>query len=113
MTRTVDLVIEGAHPEATAAAIESAMRGMLVLIVTRSRRTGVGGRVRRSLRAAGENVQRQVTILTGAEVVCADGVNSVEAVVIRRVQTGRLIAVNASAVRAVRDRRRDVTGLQC
>lgn len=98
MTRTVDLVIVGAHPPATAAAIESARRGLRVLVVIRSRRTGVDGRLRRSLRAAGENVQRKVTVLTGAEVVCVDGVHSVEAVVIRRVQTGRLIAVNASAI---------------
>ena len=38
MTRTVDLVIVGAHPAATAAAIESARRGMRVLVVIRSRR---------------------------------------------------------------------------
>jgi thioredoxin reductase len=98
MTRTVNLVIVGAHPAAAAAAIESARRGMRVLVVMRSRRTGVAGRLRRALRAAGESVRRQVTVLTGAEVVCVDGVHSVEAVVIRRVQTGRLIAVNASAI---------------
>ena len=98
MTRTVDLVIVGAHPPATSAAIESARRGMRVLVVIRSRRTDVVRRLRRSLRAAGENVQRRVTVLTGAEVVCVDGVHSVEVVVIRGVQTGRLIAVNASAI---------------
>jgi hypothetical protein len=98
MTRTVDLVIVGTHAAAAAAAIKGARRGMRVLVVIRSRRTGVNRRLRRSLRAAGENVQQRVTVLTGAEVVCVDGVHCVEAVVIRRVQTGRLIAVNASAI---------------
>ena len=98
MTRTVDRVIVGAHQAATAAAIESARSGMRVLVVIRSRRTDVVRRLRRALRAAGENGQRHVTVLTGAEVVCVDGVHSVEAVVIRRVQTGRLIAVNASSI---------------
>ena len=98
MTRTVDLVIVGAHRSATAAAVESARRGMRVLVVIRSRRTSVDEGLRRSLRAAGKAVRRQVTVLTGAEVVCVDGVHSVEAVVIRRMQTGRLLAVNASAI---------------
>jgi hypothetical protein len=35
--------------------------------------------------------------MTNAEVVCVDGVEGVEAVVIRDVRTGRLRAVNASA----------------
>jgi hypothetical protein len=36
-----------------------------------------------------------------AEVVCVDGVDGVEAVVIRHAGTGRLYAVNASAFLAV------------
>src|SRR5688500_10335815 len=98
MTRTVDLVIVGARPPAKAAAITSASRGIRVLVVIRSRRAGDDERLRRSLRAAGENVQRQVTVLTGADGVCVDGGHAGEAVVIRRVQTGRLIAVNAPAI---------------
>jgi len=35
--------------------------------------------------------------MTNAEVVCVDGVDGVEAVVIRHARTGRLCAVNASA----------------
>ena len=35
--------------------------------------------------------------MTRAEVVCVDGVDGVEAVVIRHAPTGRLSAVNASA----------------
>jgi hypothetical protein len=36
-------------------------------------------------------------VITGAEVVCVDGLDDVEAVVIRHARTGRLSAVNASA----------------
>ena len=39
----------------------------------------------------------QLSVIRGAEVVCADGVDGVEAVVIRHKLTGRLSAVNASA----------------
>jgi len=45
-----------------------------------------------------DGVASQVTVLTGAEVVCVDGVHAVEAVVIRRIRTGQLIGVNASAI---------------
>ena len=34
--------------------------------------------------------------MTGAEVVCVDGVDGVEAIVIRSTRTGRLSAVNAT-----------------
>jgi NADPH-dependent 2,4-dienoyl-CoA reductase/sulfur reductase-like enzyme len=81
-----------------AAAIEAARRGLRVLVVIRTRRARFGGRLRRSVRAAGEGLHRQLTVLTGAEVVCVDGIHSVEAVVIRRIRTGRLIGVNASAI---------------
>ena len=40
---------------------------------------------------------RRLTVITNSEVVCADGVDGVEAVVIRHVRTGRLCAVNTSA----------------
>ena len=39
----------------------------------------------------------QLRVMTGAEVVCVDGVDGVEAVVVRHAPTGRLSAVNASA----------------
>jgi hypothetical protein len=39
----------------------------------------------------------QLTVMTRAEVVCADGVGGVEAVVVRHAATGRLSAVNALA----------------
>jgi thioredoxin reductase len=77
----VDLVIVGAHPAAMAAAIDAAPRGMHVIVVMRSRRVRFGRRLRRSLRATREGLQRQVTVLTGAEGVCVDGIHSVEAVV--------------------------------
>ena len=35
--------------------------------------------------------------MTNAEIVCVDGVNGIEAIVIRYARTGRLYAVNASA----------------
>jgi NADPH-dependent 2,4-dienoyl-CoA reductase/sulfur reductase-like enzyme len=100
VTRTVDLVIVGAHLAVMAAAIEAARRGLRVLVVIRSGRARFGGRLRRSVRAAGAGLHRQLTVLTGAEVVCVDGINSVEAVVIRRLRTGRLIGVNASGILA-------------
>jgi thioredoxin reductase len=101
MTRTVDLVIVGANARAAAAAIDAVRRGLRVLVVVRSRSARFGQRLRRSLRAAGEGLPRQLIIMTGAEVVCVDGVHSVEAVVIRRLRTGRLSEVNASAVLGV------------
>jgi NADPH-dependent 2,4-dienoyl-CoA reductase/sulfur reductase-like enzyme len=91
-------VIVGGHRVAMAAAIEAARRGMRVLIVIRSMRARFAGRLRQSLRAAGEGLEQHVTVLTGAEVVCVDGIHSVEAVVIRRIRTGRLIGINASAI---------------
>ena len=40
----------------------------------------------------------QITVLTGAEVACVDGVKSIEAVVVRQQRTRRLIGFNASAL---------------
>jgi hypothetical protein len=39
-----------------------------------------------------------VSVLTGVEVACADGAPGIEAVVLRRIRSGRLIAVNARAL---------------
>jgi hypothetical protein len=68
-----------------------------VLVVLRSGGARTARRFRRSvLRAANAN-GGQLAVMTNAEVVCADGVDGVEAVVIRRRRTGRLCAVSASA----------------
>ena len=49
--------------------------------------------------------KRQLTVMTNAEVVCVDGIDSVEAVVIRHRRTGRLRAVNASECLSCDDQR--------
>ncbi len=97
MTRTFDFVIVGAHRAAQAATIEATRNGWRVLVVIRSERTQFGTRLRRAVQAAGAP-QGSLSVLTGAEVVCVDGVHGVEAVIIRRIRTGALIAVNASAM---------------
>jgi hypothetical protein len=94
--RTVDLVIAGAGTAVLAAATDSLQRGGRVLIV-------LGGDaeewrcVRRALRKVRNRDDGQVTVITNAEVVCVDGVDGVEAVVVRYARTGRLCAVNTSA----------------
>ncbi len=103
MTRTVDLVVVGSNARAAAATMEAARRGLRVLVVMRGRGAGFGRRLRRSLRAEGEGWPRQVHILTGVEVACVAGVHAIEAVVIRRIRTGRLIGVNASAILDLRN----------
>ncbi len=97
MIRTVDLVIAGDGCAARAAAVSALQRGHRVLVVLRSADTRGARRLRRNvLNCAGaDGGQLRVTIR--AEVVCADGVDGVEAVVIRHAPTGRLSAVNASA----------------
>jgi predicted oxidoreductase len=95
---TFDLVIVGADAAAIAAAAEAAREGLRVLVVIRSRRAQLVRRLRQSLRVA-ESPQRAVTFVTGAEVACVDGVNTVEAVVVRDLRTGRLRGFNAAALR--------------
>ena len=46
-------------------------------------------------------MQRSVTVFTNAEVVCVDGTDRVEAVVVRRIGTGQLIGVNAAAIQVL------------
>jgi len=97
VARTVDLVVTGDDRTASAAAVDAVRRGRRVLVVLRSGDARTARRFRRSvLRAANAN-DGQLAVMTNAEVVCADGVDGVEAVVIRRRRTGRLCAVNASA----------------
>ena len=88
---TVDLVVTGDETAAAAAAVEAVGRGQRVLVVLRSGDRRAVPRLRRLCRA-----KTQLTVLTKAEVVCVDGVDGVEAVVIRHARTGRLTAVNAS-----------------
>ena len=72
-----------------------------MLVVIRSPRVRLIRGLRRALRAAGPRVRRGVTIFTNAEVVCVDGLDRVEAVIVRRIGTGRLIGINASAIHMV------------
>jgi hypothetical protein len=89
VSRTVDLVIAG----------DEALRcGRRILVVLPSADARVGRRFRRDLARIARCECRQVTVMTNAEVVCVDGVAGVEAVVIRSARTGRLCAVNASAL---------------
>ena len=96
MTNTVDVVIVGANPAAIVATIEAARQGLWVLVVIRSKRTHLARRFRESLRLAA-SPQWKVKIVSGVEVACADGVNGVEAVVLRDLRTGRLRGFNTSA----------------
>jgi thioredoxin reductase len=98
VSKTVDLVIVAGDFTAISAAIDAARRGMRVLVVIRSPRGALIRRLRRTLRAAGTRVRRGVAVFTNAEVVCVDGLDRVEAVIVRRIGTGRLIGVNASAI---------------
>lgn len=97
MIRTVDLVVVGDGGAARAAAADALQRSLRVLVVLRSSDPRVGRRLRRCLRKSAGADAGQLTVLTSADVVCADGVDRVEAVVIRHARTGRLSAVNASA----------------
>lgn len=97
MTRTVDLVVTGDRTAVLAGAVDAVQRGRHVLIVLGSADTRAVRRLRRRLCRAADADDNQLTVITNAEVVCVDGVDGVEAVVIRHMRTGRLCAVNASA----------------
>ena len=94
MNRSVDLVIVGLTPAARAAAIAAAQGGRRVLVVDPTTRRSRCRRFRRAL-GCGLAGARLVSVLTGVEVVCVDGAPGVEAVVLRRLSSGRLLAVNA------------------
>jgi hypothetical protein len=98
VSKTVDPVIVAGESSAIAAAIDAAQGGMRVLVVIGSTRVPLIRRLRRALRAAGARVRRGVAVFTNAEVVCVDGLDRVEAVIVRRIGSGRLIGVNASAI---------------
>jgi hypothetical protein len=95
VNRTVDVVIVGCHSPAALAAVDAARRGLRVLVVIGARRRTCS-RLCQALRRSG--VRDRVIIMTGAEVVCVGGVAAVEAVVIRRKSTGRLVAFNTSGI---------------
>ena len=97
MTRTVDLVISGDGRAARAAAVDALRSGGRVLIVLRSGDARQARRLQRCLRKTGGAASGQLTVMASAEVVCVDGVDAVEAVVVRHAPTGRLSGVNASA----------------
>jgi hypothetical protein len=97
MTRTVDVVIVGGDAAAVAATIDSLSRGFRVLVVMRQQRSGFARDIRRAIGATALT-SSQLTILSGAEVVCVDGVKSIEAVVVRRLRTRRLIGINTPAL---------------
>ena len=97
MIGTVDVVIAGDGTVARAAAVDALKRGQRVLIVLRAGDARVARRLRRSLLRTSGTDGRQLSVMTGAEVVCVDGVDGIEAVVIRDARTGRLDGVNTSA----------------
>jgi thioredoxin reductase len=95
--RTADLVISGNGDDACAAATDALRRGRRVLVVLRSGDARAARRLRRRFRGHATAGAGQAGVMTGAVVVCVDGVGGVEVVVLRYVRTGRLLAVNASA----------------
>lgn len=100
MTGNVDLVIAGDANGARSAAVAALRRGERVLVVLRSADTRGAKRLRKCLLEAAGPVTGQLRVITGAEVVCVDGIERVEAVVVRHRATGRLSALNASAFEA-------------
>jgi hypothetical protein len=98
MTRTVDVVIVGANAAAITATADAANRGLRVLLVIRLRLANLPLELRHALRLTRVSLGRQVSVASGAEVVCVDGVRAIEAVVVRHVRTGRLTGFNASAL---------------
>lgn len=97
MTLSVDLVIAGDSSAGRVAAVHALQRGQRVLVVLPAGDARAGRRLRRCLCRAAASDAGQLTVITNSQVVCADGVHSVEAVVVRHARTGRLSAVNALA----------------
>ena len=95
--RIVDLVIAGNGSGARVVASGALRRGQRVLVVLRSADTRVARRLRKWCRETARTDAGQLSVMTDAEVVCVDGVDAVEAVVVRYSRSGRLSAVNASA----------------
>ena len=98
---TVDLVVTGDGQAALAAAVDAVRRGQRVLVVLPAADGSRVSRARRACRAT-KTASGRLTVMSNAEVVCVDGIDGVEAVVIRHRRIGRLSAVNASAFREVK-----------
>jgi hypothetical protein len=97
MSRAVDLVIVGMTPAAGIAAVDAARTGGRVLVVDQTTDRRLTTRFRQFLDAA-DDVLERIVVLTGVEVVCVDGMLTVEAVLLRRLSTGFLIGINTRAV---------------
>ncbi|HTM03825.1 MAG TPA: hypothetical protein VL173_09995 [Vicinamibacterales bacterium] len=93
---TVDLVVTGNEQAALAVAVDAVRRGQRVLVVLPTADAPGVSRCRRAGRAT-QKADGRLMVMSNAEVVCVDGVEVVEAVVIRNTRSGRLSAVNASA----------------
>ena len=96
MIGTVDLVIAGDGSGARAAAVSALTRGQRVLVVLRADARAARC-LRTTLLTTAGALGNQLRVMASGEVVCVDGVDGVEAVVVRHVPTGYLSAVNASA----------------
>ena len=90
---TVDLVVTGDERATVAAAADALRRGQRVLVVLRSDDARVVSLIRRICRDA----NGQLIVMASAEVVCVDGINGVEAVIVRYARTGRVRGVNTPA----------------
>jgi hypothetical protein len=103
MTRTVDVVIVGGDAAAAAATVDALSSGLRVLVVIRRKRSGFARRLREATGRVTSSPPH-LTVLTGTEIACVDGVKSIEAVVVRQLRTGRLTGFNASALLAFGER---------
>lgn len=96
MSRTVDLVIAGGGTGALSAAAAALERGWRVLVLLPPRGSRQRRRFRRRLGTSVDVRPGRLVVMADVEVVCVDGIDAVEAVVIRHARTGRVTAVNAS-----------------
>jgi hypothetical protein len=97
MITTADLVIEGATSTAFDAAVDAARRGLNVIVVDGAVRRSMMRGLRRRLRDQGI-APNAITLISGAELVLADGVGGVEAVIVRWLKSGRTIGINTPRV---------------
>jgi thioredoxin reductase len=98
VNRTVDLVIVGEGGSVRDCIIDALKSGRRVLVVMRAADARAGRRLRAWLRRREIGCGGQLMVMTEADVVCVDGVGGIEAVVIRHARSGRVCAVNASAL---------------
>ena len=98
MTRTVDLVISGDGRAARADGCRCPpVRGASAhRLAWRRCATGAATSEMACARRRARIPVRSA-VMSSAEVVCVDGIDAVEAVIVRHTPTGRLSAVNASA----------------